>query len=173
MTRNDSVGQFLEQTLLILCKIIYWQFPISSTPFATASWKLHRASDRGCWDPEGRLLTWGPPSWYTAMSATWLELSDGRTSRAVVVWGTVLYCPQSKQSPWAQYLCCEPREPILLRNGLLGPSHVTAGGWDILTPVAGGTILKRKPCVLKIDNAVGLDEGERVAFLSLEDHLWF
>lgn len=61
-------------------------------------------------------------------------------------------------------LCCEPREPILLRNGLLGPSHVTAGGWDIRTPVAGGTILKRKPCVLKIDNAVGLDEGERVCF---------
>lgn len=42
MTRDDSMGQFSEQTLLILFKIIMcWQFPLSSKQFATTSWKLH------------------------------------------------------------------------------------------------------------------------------------
>lgn len=40
---------------------------------------------------------------------------------------TILYCQQSKQLPWAQHLYCEPWESILLWNGFLESSNVTAG----------------------------------------------
>lgn len=46
----------------------------------------------------------------------------------------------------------EPGEPILLWNGFLESSSVSAGGRDILVPTSGRTTLKKKPSILKIDN---------------------
>lgn len=136
---------------------------------STESWKLHSAVESGtvaCCSP-----TWVQS--HVRVSA-WVFCGLPSHVASCGTGRTVLDCQQSKQWPWAQHLYT-----VSLGNsfsyGMVfwGPVMSPAVGETLLPLLHKGVTLKMQPSALKIDNAIGLDEGEQVAFLSPGNHLQF